>query len=105
MKRFIFSIVSLALFCCAGSAQTPAANQPASNVSKVLPATTPLGTGPFKAIMEVDPTLAKHTVYRPDDMNAVDSVKLPIMSQKIRSLPGAASHVNLGIGKNGARLK
>jgi dienelactone hydrolase len=30
--------------------------------------------------MEVDPKLAKHTVYRPNDMNAVGSVKLPIMA-------------------------
>ena len=30
--------------------------------------------------MEVDPTLAKHTVYRPDDIRAVGSAKLPIMA-------------------------
>jgi len=28
----------------------------------------------------VDPTLAKHTVYRPNDMNAIRSTKLPIMA-------------------------
>lgn len=80
MRRFIYCVVALALLCCTGSAQTPPADQSAANVPKVLPATTPLGTGPFKAIMEVDPTLAKHTVYRPNDMNAVGSVKLPIMA-------------------------
>jgi hypothetical protein len=70
MKRLIYCVAALALLYCSGSAQTP----------PVLPATTPLGTGPFKAIMEVDPTLAKHTVYRPNDIHAVGSAKLPIMA-------------------------
>jgi len=81
MKRPICCVAVLALLCCIGSAQTPPpAEQPVSNAPKVLPATTPLGTGPFKAIMEVDPTLAKHTVYRPNDISAVGSAKLPIMA-------------------------
>ena len=80
MKRLIYCVTTLALLCCAGLAQTPPAAQPVSNVPPVLPAATPLGTGPFKAIMEVDPTLAKHTVYRPNDMSAVGSAKLPIMA-------------------------
>ncbi len=74
MNKVIFSLAPLALLCCAGFAQTPPAAQP------VLPAITPLGTGPFKAIMEVDPTLAKHTVYRPNDMSAIGSARLPIMA-------------------------
>ncbi len=80
MKRLICFVTALTLLCCAGIAQTPPAVQPASNVPPVLPAATPLGTGPFKAIMEVDPTLAKHTVYRPKDMSAVGAAKLPIMA-------------------------
>jgi dienelactone hydrolase len=80
MKRLIYCLAALALLCCAGSAQTPPAEQPASNAPQVLPATTPLGTGPFKAIMEVDPTLTKHTVYRPNNISAVGSAKLPIMA-------------------------
>jgi hypothetical protein len=80
MKRFIHCVTALAFLCCAGLAQTPPAAQPVSSVPPVLPAATPLGTGPFKAIMEVDPTLAKHTVYRPNDMSAVGSTKLPIMA-------------------------
>jgi dienelactone hydrolase len=74
MKKLIYCITAWTLLCNLGSAQTlPAAQH-------VLPASTPLGTGPFKAIMEVDSTLAKHTVYRPNDMNAVGSTKLPIMA-------------------------
>jgi dienelactone hydrolase len=80
MKRFIHCVTALAFLCCPGLAQTPPATQPISSVPPVLPATTPLGTGPFKAIMEVDSTLAKHTVYRPNDMGAVGSAKLPIMA-------------------------
>jgi hypothetical protein len=80
MKRPICCAIVLALLCCAGSAQTPPAEQPASNALPVLPAATPLGMGPFKAIMEVDPTLAKHTVYRPYDISAVGSARLPIMA-------------------------
>jgi hypothetical protein len=75
MKRLIHCVAAFVLLCCAGAAQTPPSNAP-----QVLPATTPLGTGPFKAIMVVDPTLAKHTVYRPNDINAVGSAKLPIMA-------------------------
>jgi len=81
MKGLIDCVVALALLCCAGVTQaSPLEEQPASNMPGVPPATTPLGTGPFKAIMEVDPTLAKHTVYRPHDMNAIGSAKLPIMA-------------------------
>lgn len=63
--------------CCAGLAQT---QPPVQSVSRVLPPATPLGGGPFKAIMEVDPTLAKHTVYRPADMKGLGSTKLPIVA-------------------------
>ena len=80
MKRLLYCCTALALLCCVGYAQTPPAGQPASNVPQVLPAKTPLGTGPFKAIMEVDPILPKHTVYRPNDISAIGSAKMPIMA-------------------------
>jgi hypothetical protein len=62
-----------------GSSQSATASQ-AADVPPILPANTPLGTGPFKAIMEMDPGLQKHTVYRPADMNAIGSTKLPIIA-------------------------
>jgi hypothetical protein len=80
MERFVRFFIALMLLCCAGFPQTPPAARPESKLPPVLPAATPLGTGPFKAIMEVDPTLAKHTVYRPNDMSAVGSAGLPIMA-------------------------
>lgn len=80
MKRLICRVVTGTLLCCAGFAQTQPAVQPGSGVPSVLPAATPLGTGPFKAIMQVDPTLAKHTAYRPNDMRTVGSSEWPIMA-------------------------
>jgi dienelactone hydrolase len=80
MKKLICCVAVLALLCCSGFAQTPPAAESGSDMPPVLPAATPLGTGPFKAIMEVDPALAKHTVYRPDNMSAIGSAKLPVMA-------------------------
>jgi dienelactone hydrolase len=37
------------------------------------------GSGPYKAVMEMDPTLADHTIYRPEDMSALSGVALPLV--------------------------
>lgn len=42
-----------------------------------LPGSTPLGTGPFKAVMEQDAGLPDHTLYHPANLAAAG--KLPIM--------------------------
>lgn len=34
-----------------------------------------LGSGPYPAVMEVDPTLARHVIYRPADLTAFDGGK------------------------------
>ena len=48
------------------------------------PPDTPLGTGAYKAVMEVDAGLPTHTVYRPKDMAkalaALQGKKLPIIA-------------------------
>jgi hypothetical protein len=80
MKKLFYCIIALAFLCSAGFSQTQPAAKPDSKLPPVLPASTPLGTGPFKAIMEVDTTLVKHTVYRPEDTKAIGSAKLPIMA-------------------------
>jgi enterochelin esterase-like enzyme len=36
------------------------------------------GSGPFPAIMEVDPGLARHVIYRPDNLAALSDKKLPL---------------------------
>ncbi|TRZ66530.1 MAG: alpha/beta hydrolase [Rhodocyclaceae bacterium] len=41
---------------------------------------TPQGTGPFPAIMESDPGLLTHTIYRPQDLGALGSARLPIVA-------------------------
>lgn len=38
------------------------------------------GTGPYKALMASDSTLATHTVFRPNDLTALSGKKLPIIA-------------------------
>lgn len=38
-----------------------------------------VGSGPFKAVMEMDPGLSDHTIYRPDDLSASKATSLPIV--------------------------
>ncbi len=37
------------------------------------------GSGPYKAVMEMDSTLPEHTIYRPQDMSALNDVTLPLV--------------------------
>jgi len=38
------------------------------------------GTGPYPAVMEKDPGLATHTIYRPMDLGSLQGQKLPIIA-------------------------
>src|SRR5581483_3455350 len=38
------------------------------------------GTGPFPAILEKDPALPTHTIYRPQDLSKLKGQKLPIIA-------------------------
>jgi len=80
MKKLVYCFTALTLLCCAGFVQAQTEAQPESKFPPVLPADTPLGSGQFKAIMEMDTTLAKHTVYRPDDMSGIGAAKLPVLA-------------------------
>jgi dienelactone hydrolase len=40
---------------------------------------TPQGSGPYPAVMEVDPSLPTHTVYRPGNLAALRTTRLPIV--------------------------
>jgi dienelactone hydrolase len=42
-----------------------------------IPATTPMGSGPFAAVMEMDRSLPTHTLYRPADLSRAG--KLPVV--------------------------
>lgn len=55
------------------AAQTPEAAPAATSV----PATTPLGSGPYPAIMEMDQTLQTHTLYHPVDLTSAGA--LPVV--------------------------
>src|ERR1022692_1837294 len=37
------------------------------------------GSGPYKAMMEMDASLPDHTVYRPENMSALNGVTLPLV--------------------------
>ncbi len=56
-----------------------AAQTPSSSIPYVTP-DTPFGTGAYQAIMEVDPSLPTHTVYRPAKLAALGSKNLPIIA-------------------------
>ena len=38
------------------------------------------GTGPYPALMEQDPGLPTHTIYRPKDLSKLNGYKLPIVA-------------------------
>ncbi len=50
---------------------------PRDSANSDIPATTPMGSGPYPAIMEVDPGLPTHTLYRPADLSRAG--KLPVV--------------------------
>ena len=76
------TVISLGVFAAASSlaAETAVATaSPASNetASRVI---EDGGTGPFKALMVSDRTLATHTVFRPSNLDALGPTKLPIIA-------------------------
>ena len=68
----ISSVVLLALlvFCGKNTAQNPGGPQ--------APGPTP-GSGPYKAVMEMDTGLPDHTIYRPEDLSVLNGTKLPVV--------------------------
>lgn len=96
MKRHhthLLALVCAVLLSPAGAQTTvpaaAAASAPARPPAPVFPTAppppyvtpeTPQGTGPFPAIMETDPGLPTHTVYRPAALDKLGSQKLPIVA-------------------------
>jgi hypothetical protein len=70
----------LVFFLGAASAWAQAVAPPPVEPAQNVPPDTPMGTGPFPAIMEQDPGLPTHTEYRPADLAALGSQKLPIIA-------------------------
>ena len=68
------AISSVALACFlifdwTGGAQTRGGAPPRPNT----------GSGPYKAVMEMDSTLPDHTIYRPENLSALNGATLPIV--------------------------
>ncbi len=75
-------VLAIAGMALVGSGKVEAARpqQPAPAATANVTADTPIGSGPYKAIMEVDRGLPTHTVYRPADLDAPGSTKMPIVA-------------------------
>lgn len=80
---------SLLLFLSTLPAAAAMAQTPAREPHKQFPTAppppyvtpdTPQGTGRYPAVMEADPGLVTHTVYRPANMAALGAEKLPIVA-------------------------
>ena len=74
--RFTALAAACALWSGAASAQAP--GQPPARPGAPAPS-APVGGGPYKALMEADPGLPTHTVYRPADLGALGGHRLPIV--------------------------
>jgi dienelactone hydrolase len=79
----VASVASFVLFLFGSSIAAPATAAQASPATpaadRVPTPAEPAGSGPYKAVMEADPTLAMHTIYSPADMNAIGNGTLPIV--------------------------
>ena len=71
-RRVAIGVACLAalLISTKGPAQTRGGVQPPRPIT---------GSGPYKAVMEMDAGLPDHTVYRPEDMAALNGANLPIV--------------------------
>jgi dienelactone hydrolase len=69
------STAALALSVGALALAAPPSAPPQSGSD--VPATTPMGSGPYRAVMEVEPSLPTHTVYHPADLTAAG--RLPVV--------------------------
>jgi dienelactone hydrolase len=64
------ALASLLTFSFQSAAQNPGA---------LAPPRPSHGSGPYKAVMEMDAGLPDHTVYRPEDLSALNGANLPIV--------------------------
>jgi dienelactone hydrolase len=69
--------VGVVLALAASQMASPASPDPAVAVKVAISDDTPLGSGPYRAVMEVDPGLPSHTLYHPADLAAAG--RLPVV--------------------------
>ena len=59
------TVSALALFSFCPGMPTPAQTTVTSAAGQVPAPEQPAGSGPYKAVMEADPSLTTHTIYQP----------------------------------------
>ena len=74
-SRTVVGLLCLFGFCMVQTVS--AAQEPDGRSPGAAPT---VGSGPYKAIMEMDPGLPGHTIYRPDDLSALNGPSLPIVA-------------------------
>lgn len=70
---------SIAISCVAGAGLLIFAWCAAAQNRGGGPPRPTTGSGPYKAVMEMDAGLPDHTIYRPEDMSALKGVTLPLV--------------------------
>lgn len=85
VAKALVALAGLVSATAAFAQNTPASADPAIDFPRPPPPPyvtpeTPQGTGTYPAIMESDPGLLTHTIYRPKDLNALGKEKLPIIA-------------------------
>src|SRR5690349_8882844 len=80
-RSFLIALAAL----CAASAQAQNTRAPHKRFPLAPPPPyvspeTPRGSGRFPAVMEADPGLVTHTVYRPAELAALGQEKLPVLA-------------------------
>jgi hypothetical protein len=75
----IFSRTTVCLLCLFSLCVIPSGSTSQESGSKP-PGTPPIvGSGPYRAVMEMEPSLPGHTIYRPDDLSVLKGMSLPIV--------------------------
>jgi dienelactone hydrolase len=85
MKPAVSILLGLALLAGAASGQAQNTREPHKRFPTAPPPPyaspdTPQGSGPFPAVMEADPGLPTHVVYRPARLAALGKEKLPVVA-------------------------
>lgn len=78
MRKSILIAALAAVSTMAAAQQKPATPHPAPAARPVPPPVTP-GTGPYPAIMETDPGLPFHVIYRPIGLAAIRGARLGVV--------------------------
>lgn len=76
MRSWFAVCCVVAVFCLGVSLAGRGAQAPSVGPPATPPST---GSGPYKAVMEMDAGLPDHTIYRPEDLSTLGGARLPIV--------------------------